>query len=117
MKATTASNCSVPPAYTSASSTAAAKFEVVDDPEPNKEGTAVGFGGQPGEKETGQFLFGGEAQISGIAIDNSGDVKDPSNGDGIHKVAEIEAVLASEAFPTNNPLPPHHHHHHWWSAH
>jgi hypothetical protein len=37
---------------------------------------------------------------------------------GTHRIAEIEAVLASEAFPTEEnptpPPPPHHHHYHWW---
>jgi hypothetical protein len=34
---------------------------------------------------------------------------------GTNKVAEAEAVLASEKFPTktNPETPPHHHHHHW----
>ena len=41
---------------------------------------------------------------------------------GTHRIAETEAVLASETFPTKEnppPSPPHHHHHHhwWWSAH
>lgn len=38
---------------------------------------------------------------------------------GTHRLAEAEAVLASEKFPTKEenppPPPPHHHrHHHWW---
>jgi hypothetical protein len=34
---------------------------------------------------------------------------------GTNKIAEVEAVLASEKFPTktNPEPPPHHHHHHW----
>jgi hypothetical protein len=34
---------------------------------------------------------------------------------GTDKIAEVEAVLASETFPTktNPEPPPHHHHHHW----
>jgi DNA-binding beta-propeller fold protein YncE len=57
------------------------KFEVVGAGEPNKEGTAAGFGGQPGEIETGQISFAGEAQTSGIAVDNSSEASDPSKGD------------------------------------
>jgi DNA-binding beta-propeller fold protein YncE len=67
------------------------KFEVTSDPEPSKEGTAAGFGGKVGEKETGKLSFTGEPQISGIAVDNacalqhlSGstcETADPSNGD------------------------------------
>ena len=49
------------------------KFEVEGHEE---EGTAAGFGGQPGEIETGQF-----SNPSEIAIDNSSSATDPSKGD------------------------------------
>jgi hypothetical protein len=49
------------------------KFEVEGHEE---EGTAAGFGGQPGEIETGRFSGPSE-----IAIDNSSSATDPSKGD------------------------------------
>jgi DNA-binding beta-propeller fold protein YncE len=67
------------------------KYEVVGAPEPQREGPVAGSGGLPGERETGKLSFSGEAQTSGVAVDNSCALQklsepacktaDPSNGD------------------------------------